>query len=93
MSEFKLEEFPESVQQLADFAASVLKMDSGFEWTVTSEVEHWDAQIRVRYEDWGYIIRYEAGQKFTRFLLDLSMVYQLWDRDKKAKAEAENVIK
>lgn len=95
MNEFKLEEFPESVQQLADFAVSVLKMDSGVEWTATIDVLHWDAKIILRQqENYVWYIMYADGDKFTKFLADLARTYYAWDRNRrKIEMEGENVIK
>lgn len=80
MIEFKLDDFPACVKQLAEFSTNVLKMDTGLEWEVDFEIMHWDARIIVHQNNYKWQLSYYAGMKFTEFLVQLSFTYQAWKR-------------
>jgi len=88
MDEFKIEEYPASVQQLADFAVSILNIDSGVEWSATIEVLRWDSQIILRQGDFTWALQYGAGDKFTYYLSQVLSVYSLWMRAEKEVKDA-----
>lgn len=82
---FELKDFPDSVEQLAKLAVSILKSDSRVEWVYKSYTEHWDAKIELWQGDDCYIIGYGAGDNLTYFLSQVITIYSLWNRkvDKK----------
>ena len=88
MDEFTLKEFPVSVRQLADFAVSILKLDSGVEWSATIEVLRWDSQIILRQGDFTWALQYGAGDKFTYYLSQVLSAYSIWMRRKEEDKHA-----
>ena len=82
---FELKDFPDSVEQLAELAVSILECDSRVEWVYKYDTEHWDARIELRQGDNHYVIGYGAGDNLTYFLSQVITIYSLWKRkvDKK----------
>ena len=78
MTEFKIEDFPETVQQLADWAVGILKIDTHVEWTAQVEVLRWDGQIIFKQGDFKWVIPYGAGDTIVSFM---NQIFSVWSKE------------
>lgn len=91
--EFKKEDMPKTVEQIAAFAVGLLNADTGEKWDAIVETEGWDAYMKLKQGEFVYLINYSAGDKLLHILIQVASAYLWWEKAHERNVSASKMEK